>query len=209
MRNVKMLLKGNTLVLIGNYWLGKPTNLDLFDGVKTLVLVLDVSNLPKWKLLRLDVLDGDFTDARMLDNQIVVFASRYIRWYRLLERKTFEDLDTSQFLPKAVDVALDPQNANLRLKGKKLPFRVDVQKADCKEVYYSLPDKKTLEKFNMDPAFSVIYKIPLDTDLDVATNVIFGSSKTQYVSYKNIYLLSSVWLGDDVKCSNARCFFLP
>ncbi len=213
---VQLFVKGEKLIIYWNYY--KPfDDTSILWNTKTIVLVMDVSNLPKTKLLRLSVLDWEFSDARLIDNQLVVFTNIYPRYQyfykpiKILGKEvTTVTVSPQKLLPRAIDVVYDPTNWNLKIKGKKLPYKVGADKVDCKNIYYSLPDKDTLSQLGSRPSFSVVYRMDIeDSQNALQTNAIFGDSQTQYVSHKSVYLISSQYFASPYRCGPAMRCILP
>ncbi len=214
--NVQLFVQGNKLIIYGNYYKSFD-DYSILGNTKTIVLVMDIANLPKTKLLRLSVLDWEFSDARLIDNQLIVFTNIYPRYQyfykpiKILGQEVMSvTVNPQKLLPKAVDVVYDPGSWNLKIKGKSLPYKVSAKKAGCENIYYSLPDKDTLAQLWSNPSFSVVYRMDLDDSKNpLQTNAIFGASQTQYVSYKNVYLISAQYFASPYRCWPAMRCILP
>ena len=176
------------------------------------MIVYDVKNPAKPKLLKLSDLDGNYHDSRKIGNKLYVVSQLSInRWHVPQIYKNVDDvaLESEDILPKVIDVAYtkDTEKKNLTFSGKTYPYHIGVERASCDQIYYVMPDKESINKFNIYPSFTLIRTFDLnDTSKEPETTVAFGNTQTLYMSLDSLYLTDPIYTDYAFACPvDARC----
>ncbi len=188
------------------YWINRNS--------KTYTIVFDTTNIESPVLSKLYVADWNLKKSRKIGDYIYVVSNNNfaIPYYTF---KTEEDIviDAENFFPKKIDISKtsNTENQNLKLKWKKLPYSIKTGNiSKCSDIEYVLPDADTLKEYEFSPSYNIISIIDTkNTENDVETKVIAGSSAELYMSTDNMYLTSHMYRSYDFRCPEGRACILP
>ncbi|MFZ5341417.1 MAG: hypothetical protein ACOZBL_02425 [Patescibacteria group bacterium] len=116
----------------------------------------------------------------MINNQLYLVSQVDLRFYYawqsrkvfgILENQTL-DFDASDMMPKIMDISYTEDKSQQNVKS--LPYNIESKKLDCKDIFYLMPTKESIEKYNVSPSFSIISKVDVDNyDSQVDTKTVF------------------------------------
>ena len=160
---------------------------------KVNVVVYDISDVTNPVLDRLSDLDGYYSDARLIGDQLYVVSQLSVnRWGRIWEyMEEGEDLPVQDLLPTSFEVSKtdNTQKQNLKIAGRTYPYAVARQTVDCDDVLYVLPTDESVNNLNSLPTFTVVRSIDVDTsDNELKTTTMFGGSDTIHMSEDTLYV---------------------
>ncbi|MBP7847879.1 beta-propeller domain-containing protein [Patescibacteria group bacterium] len=208
----QLYIEDDKLVIIGQRWSNSASNSFIDRGNKIDVIVYDVSNVEKPKLMKFSDLDGYYTDSRMIDGKLYLVSQLNVnrRWaFNGLEKLEDVELLEDDVLPKAIDISYtqDDDKQNLKIGDQTFPYRVGVHRPSCDSIFYVLPDKETVKQFGLQPSFTVVRVIDInDTEEEIQTTTAFGNTQTIHMSMDGLYLTNSFWMPYPFSCPiNARC----
>lgn len=207
-----MYIQNNQLILLAQRWREGNVSSFLERNSRTNVVVYDIANISKPELLKLSDLDGSYNDSRMIGDTLYVVSQLNVnRWY---PGQYYTDIDTLEIdakdiLPKTIDISYttDATKRNLTIGATNYPYRVSVERPDCRSINYILPTKESIDQFGLYPSFTIVRAIDLaHTDRAPTTSTSFGSTQTIHVSQDNLYLTNPLYVSRAFTCPmNAKC----
>jgi inhibitor of cysteine peptidase len=206
--NIKMFLYTNKLTII---WDRYATNYDyesiVDNNSKTVVIVYDISDLSKLKLVKLYEAKWNYLDARMIKNELYLISNVYLRPYYAFYKKWIEVVDPKissyDILPSSIELSYtnDKSDQNLKIKWKTYPYNLDIEKIDCNDVFYLLPSEDTMSKYNPQTSMAILSKIDIDNYSDnIETKTLFGDVSQIHMTEKSLYLTNNFYISYDFGC---------
>ena len=133
---------------------------------KSGIIIYDVSNPKEPKEIRRVMVEGNYLNSRMINNNIYLSATKYIYTSNLV-KNNLEDLNENDYMPKYIDTSLDEEE-------KCIPFD---------NIYYF--DK--MESAN----YLILMGVNLETDEEADIQTFLGAGEYTYSSDKNMYIATS------------------
>jgi uncharacterized secreted protein with C-terminal beta-propeller domain len=73
-----------------------------------------------------------------------------------------------------------------------------------------MPDKESIKKYNFNPSYVVISSINIEDSFEkVNTKMLFGDVSEIYMSLKNLYITSNLYVNYDFHCPIIKCVRAP
>lgn len=198
MQGAQLFLYGDKLVIMANRYRNIYGESFLNTQNKTDVIVYDVNTPENPKLIKFTELDGNYTDARMIDGELTVLTNLWLNRYRPMQNwKNAEDikLEEISILPKNIDISYttDEDKQNLKTGDESFPYNVSINKVKCADINYVLPTSESIKNINLDPSFTIISTIDIKNTKDTPdTTVAFGSTSSNHLSLDSLYLTTGV-----------------
>lgn len=208
--NIQLFLQNNKLVILWQRWRDGEWRTGLLErNSRVDIMIYDVSDVKDPTLDRFTDLDGQYQDARVIDNELYVVTQLWVNWWNAWNRlDEGNDIIIDDILPQAVDVSYKKDGIkSLEIKWKQYPYGINIEKSDCNDILYVLPTKETLENTRLMPSFTVVRKVTIDEPKsDIETTTTFWSTQTIHMTKDSLYLADSIWFTWASTCpSNARC----
>lgn len=168
-----------------------------FDNInRTTILMFDVSNPEKPVQLE-EVIEspGMYDDARIFNGNLYfvsnIYANPYWNYQPVYWIKEGATMKNNKL--KNVDIEKDLKPLTLlSIKDKKITE--NKVKYDCSNIYFSFPNKETIEKYGLDLEFKIITKVNLSNLKEVNQNIIVGSGYNLYMSPNAMYVANNLSL---------------
>ncbi len=210
---IQMYRQANNLVIIANRWRNNYNGGFLNNWNQVDIIVYDVSNPAKPDLVRFTELDGNYSDSRLIWDKLYVVNQLWVDRYRPMRQwNDIADvnLDWIQVVPKNIDIAYTKNDSkkNFTIDDTDFPYHISVNKTDCQNLYYVLPDKDSVEQFGMHPSFTTVNVIDLSsTENTPDITTAFGTTNTIHMAKDNLYLTQHFYVPwESWDCpENARC----
>jgi inhibitor of cysteine peptidase len=220
-QQVQMFLQNNKMIIVAQRYLNNAMPYESYfidKNTKTTVIVYDITDPSKSKVLKIMDYDGNYVDARIVNNTLIVASQIWLnRWpiYPLIAKDGSLDitkLDTtlSKVVPVwlSIDYTTDSTLKNIKKNNKIINYHGKTIEPNCKDIMYLLPSEETIKKHHINPEFGILHTIDLsDVEKKPETKVLFGSTSQIHVSTKWIYLANPLYLwGSSWSCPvNAMC----
>jgi len=214
MQWAQLFLYGEKLVIMANRYRNTYSDSFLNTQNKTDIIVYDIKDPVNPKLIKFTELDGNYTDARMIDWELTILSSLWLNRHRPTQywnNAEEMDLEEISILPKNIDIAYTTESSkqNLNNGDESFPYSIQVNKVDCADINYVLPTAASTQNINLDPSFTIISTINLnETSNKPKTTVAFGNTSSNHLSKDSLYLTTNVWVPWNSTCPiNARCIW--
>lgn len=213
--NIQLFIFKNRLVILANRYSEQNYYETILDkSNRTNVAIYDTSDINNLKLVKLYDTYWYYQDARMIDNQLYLVSQLDLRLYYawatkpmfwwLLQDSTLS-LKTSDIMPKSMEISYTKDSKEQNVKW--LPYNISSKTSDCKDIFYLMPNKESIEKYNVSPSFAIVSKIDVDSyDKEVDTKTVFGSIAQLHMTEKSLYISNNFYVGYNFSCPYfARC----
>lgn len=222
-QQVQMFLQDKKLILVVSRYLNNMIPYESYfidKNTKTTVIVYDMTDPIRSKVLKIADYDGNYVDARIVWSKLIVASqTRLNRWpiYPLMTKggildESKLDLALEKIVPSGltIDYTTDPALKNIKKWDKIINYHGQTAIPSCQDIMYVLPSEEAIKNHQINPEFAILHTIDLkDLDSHPRTKVLFGSTSQIHVSTQGVYLASSLylwWIGGTRWCPlNAMC----
>lgn len=139
---------------------------------KSGIIIYDISNPKEPKETRRVMVEGNYLNSRMINNNIYLTATKYIYTSDLV-KNSLEDLNENDYMPKYIDTSLSREE-------KCIPFN---------NIYYF----DEMENTN----YLILMGVNLGTDEEADIQTFLGAGEYTYSSDKNMYIATSKFEYDE------------
>jgi len=194
--NVKLFLQSQKMIIIANRYTDKPTAPSIINrNTKTVVIIYDIKNISNAKLIKMDYIDGNYNDSRIVDGKLFVMSNINIdRWY--MDQNSEKKTNISKNLPKNIEITRNNgKNTRMTLTPK------------CEQIEYILPDEDTIKGLNLYPNFVFVNTIDIsDTNKNTSQKLILWENSQIHFSSKSLYITQNIRFNNYYNCPwMARC----
>lgn len=206
-----LYVHNNKLVILSQ--VSRKNSKTLNYASKTSVAVYDVSNIDSISLDKYYEIEWRIKDSRRIWDNVYIISNKYVNfpYYRYNSKITLDSFVDEQVknleLPKIIEIrkTSNASDQNVEYKWKKYPYNLNIWSTNkCNEISYVLPES---DKLDIRPSFTIISVLSLtDSRAPTTTDVIFWNTNNVFMSWKNLYVTSSLYLNNRYSCwSNMRC----
>ena len=198
----KIVITATKYTNIGSRWYG------WYNGEqKAIIAIYNLSEINNPQLERYIQFDGSLIQSRLIANKLYTITQNAINIPPIYAnekdylKKFKETFSIKSVIPRVRDTLMKEATGKYSQENKPV--------ASCDTMEYILPDKKTSQKYQLNPAFSTVSMIDIKNVWSVIkSKVLFWDIGEIHMSTKWLYLLSRIWTeGKNNNCPpNARCF---
>ncbi len=222
--NPELYVSWNKLIIIASKYSEWNYDYYWFDRKwKTAVVIYNISNINKLTIDKYYEVDWSNMKSRLVWNYLYILSKvnfyfpyniYYQEWTESLDSNSItKDFNINKIIPKKTELrrSSNKSEQNVKSKWKSIPYNLSRSTVwDCTSIEYIMPDKESIKKYNFNPSYVVISSINIEDSFEkVNTKMLFGDVSEIYMSLKNLYITSNLYVNYDFHCPIIKCVRAP
>lgn len=182
--NINIFLSEDRLSIIWTKYIDRLARNESFiqSSNRTIVAIYDVSDVENLDLIKFQNIQGYYSDARLIDDNLYVITNEEFNRYYWKENSTIDDSINS------VEITDESQS---------------VDTLDCEKISYVLPDQSEDEdsNYNIRPQFTIINAIDTkNISQKSEMTVLLSDAGSIHMSQDSLYIISSLYTPMNWSC---------
>jgi inhibitor of cysteine peptidase len=202
----QLFLDQNRMVVVSSRWRDFPSKGWFLDiNTRVTVMVFDMTDPRSPKFLSLRDLPGQYHDARLVNGELMLVQQMYPDRYRGYQMRDKTTPEMHEIVPATIEVARSATPT--RINNKDLPIMITKTRPACEAISYALPDSATLQEYGLQPNFTIISKIPVQSAASpTKTAITIGTTSQIHATVDTLYLTQWLYQSRAIACPfGARC----
>ncbi len=209
---VELFFQWDRLVILWQRWRSVTQQSLLDTSSRVAIVVYDIADRNAPKLERYIDLDGTYTDARIIDNQLYVLSNLSVnRRYAYQMFDQWTPIPIAWLMPREIDIVHNISwQRPLMIQWREYPYGISLSRAWCDQINYLLPTQESMQHTSEMPSFTIVRTIDLQQwDKKIDTTVAFGATQTIHMSASSLYLVAPFYMQHPFRCRQDQACIIP